>query len=116
MARDFPSLGLFRLYLPDPSLRPTSCQEVTPHTANWNAVAGLYIFAGTNSEGQWFPLYVGQAGSLAERIPTHERWQEAVQLGATHVHAKVVSLKATRDSLEDQLIQAYQPVLNVQGK
>ncbi len=86
------------------------------HATGWNAVAGLYIFAGKNSKGKWFPLYVGQTESLAERIPTHERWQEAVQLGATHVHAKAVMLKAARDLIEDQLIQAYQPTLNVQLK
>jgi excinuclease UvrABC nuclease subunit len=88
--------------------------SVHQHGDNWSAVAGLYIFAGRNSQGQWVPLYIGQAGSLAERIPTHERWQEAAKLGATHVHAKVVSLQATRDSLEKQLIQAFQPRLNTQ--
>ena len=90
--------------------------SVHRHEDNWHAVAGLYIFSGKNSKGEWFPLYVGRAESLAERIPTHERWQEAARLGATHVHASVVPLEATRCLLEDQLIQAYQPVLNVQGK
>jgi excinuclease UvrABC nuclease subunit len=88
--------------------------SVHQHGDNWSTVAGLYIFAGRNSQGQWVPLYIGQAGSLAERIPTHERWQEAAKLGATHVHAKVVPLQATRDSLEKQLIQACQPRLNIQ--
>jgi excinuclease UvrABC nuclease subunit len=88
--------------------------SIHQHGENWSAVAGLYIFAGKNQAGQWSPLYIGQAGSLAERLPTHERWQEAAKLGATHVHAKVVSLQATRDSLEKQLIQAFQPRLNTQ--
>ena len=62
------------------------------------------------------PLYVGQAESLAERLPTHERWPEAMRLGATHVHARVVLEAAMRDSIESQLIRSFQPRLNVQLK
>lgn len=90
--------------------------SVHQHNANWNATAGIYIFCGLNQRGQWFPLYIGQASSLAERVPNHERWQEAVRLGATHVHAKVVSQQATRDQIEAELIQGYQPRLNDQLK
>lgn len=87
--------------------------QINLHNANWRAVAGLYIFAAKNSEGKWFPLYIGQAESLAARLPTHERWQEALRLGATHVHARVVLEEAARCEVERQLIQAYQPRLNV---
>ena len=90
--------------------------SVHQHGENWSAVAGLYIFAAKNSEGKWFPLYIGQAESLAERLPTHERWQEAARLGATYVHARVESQAATRDAVERQLIQAYQPRLNTQHR
>jgi hypothetical protein len=89
---------------------------VYQHGASWSAVAGLDIFAGKNSEGRWVALYIGQAESLAERLPTHERWSEAARLGATHVHAKVESLAATRDAVERQLIQAFQPRLNTQHR
>ena len=54
--------------------------------------------------------------SLAERLPTHEKWSAAVRLGATHVHAIVVPLATTRDLIERQLIQAFQPLLNRQLK
>lgn len=90
--------------------------SVYQHDAGWNEVPGLYVFAGQNLQGQWYPLYVGQAESLAERIPRHERWAEAVQLGATHVHARVVQDATTRDAVEERLIQLYQPRLNVQLK
>ena len=90
--------------------------QVFEYSANWYAVPGLYIFAGLNPQGQWYPLYIGKAESLAERIPTHERWQEAGQLGATHVHARVEQQKAKRAIQEKQLIQNYQPRLNVQLK
>lgn len=86
-----------------------------PNTA-WKDIAGIYIFTGVNQQNKWVALYIGQASSLAERLATHERWPEAVKLGATHIHARVVTHQAERDALEKQLIQAYQPRLNVQLK
>ena len=80
----------------------------------WNNVAGIYIFVGVNSQNQWDPLYIGQADSFQDRIPSHEQWEPAVELGATHVHAMVVPLEANRDTIEKELIQAYQPPLNIQ--
>jgi hypothetical protein len=84
--------------------------------ANWNAVGGVYIFALLNRYEQWVPLYIGQAQSFKDRIPNHEVWLEAARLGATHVHARVEPLKANRDRLEQALIGAYQPALNVQHR
>jgi excinuclease UvrABC nuclease subunit len=86
------------------------------HGEQWNNVAGIYIFAGLNRLNQWTPLYIGQAGSFQDRIPSHEQWDKARSLGATHVHAKVVQLQPQRDSIEKQLIQAFQPRLNTQLK
>jgi excinuclease UvrABC nuclease subunit len=90
--------------------------HVDHHGAAWNDVPGIYIFCGINAQNQWAPLYIGQAESFAARLPTHERWQEATQLGATHVHAIVVPQANTRQALEAQLIQAYQPRLNIRLK
>jgi len=84
--------------------------------AKWSAHSGIYIFAGFNSENLWVPLYIGQASQFCERLASHERWEEAVQLGATHVHAMVAPLQENRDLIESQLIQCYQPPLNVQLK
>jgi hypothetical protein len=80
--------------------------------AAWSDVGGIYIFTGVNAQNQWYPLYIGQAVSLAERLPTHERWQEAVKLGATHVHAAAIPLAADRDRIEKALIGQFQPRLN----
>ena len=84
--------------------------------ADWNPVPAVYIFAGKNVKGEWFPLYVGETESLAERVPTHERWSEAERLGATHVHVLVVAQATARQSLEQELIAKYQPRLNVQHR
>jgi excinuclease UvrABC nuclease subunit len=92
--------------------------EFTVYTANtnWNEVGGIYIFCGVNPQNQWVALYIGQADSLRNRIPSHEQWNPAVRLGATHIHAMVVQQEWTRDSIERQLIQNHQPRLNVQHK
>jgi excinuclease UvrABC nuclease subunit len=92
--------------------------EFTVYTPNttWNDVAGVYIFCGVNAQNQWVALYVGQADSFRNRIPSHEQWSPTVRLGATHVHARVVPQAATRDAIERELIQACKPRLNTQLK
>ena len=83
---------------------------------NWSDAAGIYIFTGINQVNKWVPLYIGQASSLVERLATHEQWPEAKKLGATHIHARVVSKQSDRDQIEKEMIQAYQPRLNTQLK
>ena len=86
--------------------------------AYWCGAAGLYILAGlsTNNQGSrvWRPFYIGQCQSFAGYIPTHRKWPEAERLGATHVHARVEQGVLARQHLEAELIQQYQPPLNVQ--
>lgn len=91
-------------------------QVFSPDNTTWNDVGGIYIFAAINAENRWVALYVGQAKAFSERLPNHERWQEARRLGATHIHAMVVSKQADRDSVEAYLIQICQPRLNTQWK
>ena len=84
---------------------------------NWNDVGGIYIFVGTNPMNLLlFPIYVGKAESFKVRLPNHDRWAEAVRFGATHVHAMVVPQEANRQLIEAELIQCFQPPLNVQLK
>lgn len=79
----------------------------------WNGVPGLYIFAREDSAQRvWCALYVGQTSSFEDRIPTHEKWPEARELGATHVHARVEEDAFLRTALERQLIQSFRPPLN----
>ena len=87
------------------------------HDDDWHEVAGLYIFASWDSTDEsWFPLYVGQALSFAERLPNHEKWPEAEILGAAYIHVRVEPDESRRAALEKKLIQHYQPHLNVQMK
>ncbi len=72
---------------------------------------GGHIFAGLTAMQPWTAFYIGQAASLADRIPNHERWSEARRLGATRVHARVVRGEEVRGLLEQRLIGALQPPL-----
>lgn len=90
--------------------------EVHSPSVSWHDVPGIYIFAGLNQASKWVPLYIGQASSLSDRLTGHERWAEAVRRGATHIHAMVVNYQRDRDIIEQMLIRAFQPPLNVQLK
>ena len=81
---------------------------------NWSKVGGLYIFAYLAKDGIWRPLYIGQTDDFSARLPSHERLNEAIQRGATHIHAAVVPLAANRDTLERRLIASLQPPMNEQ--
>jgi len=85
-----------------------------PSSTTWSKVAGLYIFTYHSDTTHWEPLYVGQAEDFSDRIPRHEKWNSAVQLGATHVHALAVPLEANREKWEKMLIHHLQPPLNQQ--
>jgi hypothetical protein len=86
---------------------------VCDFNANWAAVGGLYIFAYLAKDG-WFPLYVGKTENFSNRLPNHERKDEAIKRGATHVLAVRVPQAANRDRLEILLIQHLQPRMNEQ--
>ena len=90
--------------------------SVHDSNTNWNPLAGLYIFCYQVQSGGWIPLYIGQTDDFSTRLPNHERLDEAIQRGATHLHAAVIPLKANRDKFEKILIQHLQPVMNDQLK
>lgn len=72
------------------------------HGANWSSATGICIFL--NPQNPWVPLYIGQAASFKDHLPSHEQWNPARKLEATHVHAKAVSQESQRDTIEKQLI------------
>ncbi len=88
-----------------------------PTQTNWNDVPGVYIFAGMSPDGRWWQAkYVGQTKSFKTRLGpndnNHERWQEALRQGVTHIHARVVHDDVERRSLEVMLIETYNPPMN----
>ena len=80
---------------------------------DWNDLPGVYIFAGLDETRQWWlAKYIGSTNSFSRRLPNHERWREAQNRGATHIHACVIHSASMRLELEESLIRAYTPPLN----
>lgn len=89
--------------------------HICAFSGSWRDVGGIYILSGICPvNGWWLAYYIGQTDSFRNRIPLHERWNEAVLRGATHVHAMEVPQAAQRALIERALIEAYQPPLNTQ--
>ena len=77
-------------------------------------VAGNYVFVKQLPNGKFTPLYFGIADSLQMRIPNHERFDDAVRAGTTHVMAHTTPTgEAARIAEERDLIQHWNPPLNV---
>lgn len=78
---------------------------------------GNYVFAKQIANGNFVPLYFGQAASLKARLPNHDVWPLAVRRGATHVmaHTTPAGEKARLDEERD-LIERWNPELNVQHR
>jgi hypothetical protein len=78
------------------------------------AVAGNYAFVKQLANGNCIPLYFGVAENLRDRILNHDRWAEAVRLGATYVMAHTTPAGETARLAEERdLIQYWNPPLNV---
>ena len=90
--------------------------EIYDNNLGWNKAPGVYIFSYQAASGVWLPLYVGQTDDFSARLPSHEKLDRAIHLGATHIHARVVYQQPWRDQIERYMIQQYQPPLNQQMK
>ena len=81
-------------------------------SGDWKDVPANYMFAFWNGT-HWHVLYIGQCASARDRLPCHERWEEARKLGATHVLNHVASPdEEIRKTEERDLIASHTPVLN----
>lgn len=78
------------------------------------AVAGNYAFVKQLPNGNFVPLYFGEASDLRARIPSHDRWSDAKRAGVTHVMAHMTpGGEAAQLAEERDLIQQWNPPLNV---
>lgn len=83
---------------------------------NWADKPGLYIFGSYTQTGSILAHYIGQASSLKDRLANHERWDEAENLGADLILARIEPTQSGRDSKERDLIENYKPKLNTHFK
>ena len=85
----------------------------------WNAVGGCYAFAAHNSGGIGASvtriLYIGQTDSFQRRMREHrdDQWAAAGRIGGNMILALVALSEAARLAIEQDLIRAYQPRLNI---
>lgn len=86
---------------------------VYPIDAAFAALPGNYIYAQEAQDGNWIPIYISQTRDLHQRLEGHVKVEDAVQNGATHIHAHYcASGQASRCSEERDLILNWQPVCN----
>jgi hypothetical protein len=80
---------------------------------------GVYVLAsapGFNILAGWVHHYVGLAGNVKQRVtPAHDHLGEAIALGARHVLVHPCDNAQMRRAVEADLIDFYQPALNVKG-
>jgi len=87
--------------------------EVYSLDTAFQPLPGNYIYAGQAEDGTWVPIYIAQTRDLHQRLEGHVRVEDAVQNGATHLHAHYCSAgQASRCSEERDLILRWQPVCN----
>ncbi len=87
--------------------------EVFPLDAGFQSLPGNYIYAKQAEDGTWIPVYIAQTRDLHQRLEGHVRLDDAIQQGATHLHAHYCSAgQASRCSEERDLILLWQPVCN----
>jgi hypothetical protein len=87
--------------------------EVYPLDTSFRPLPGNYIYAGQSEEGQWIPLYIAQTRDMHQRLEGHEKLQDAIGYGATHIHMHFATAgQAARCTEERDLISRWQPVCN----
>ncbi|MEM9797046.1 MAG: hypothetical protein AAF919_11175 [Pseudomonadota bacterium] len=76
----------------------------------------VYAFASQRRDGAWIPHYIGRAVDLAARLADHERLDEAIHSGATHLlfHLARPGDPLNQTEVEARLIRHHDPVMNVQ--
>jgi len=89
-----------------------------PKLSLWTQSGGVYLFLTPPAAGysKWLLHYVGKTENLAQRLPFHERWDEAARRGATHVGICLLRNDWERSNVEAAMIRAFAPALNEQHK
>lgn len=87
--------------------------HIYPLETVFEALPGNYIYAKHAADGRWVPVYIAQTRDLRQRLEGQVHLEDAVQYGATHLHAHYCSAgQAARCSEERDLILQWQPVCN----
>jgi hypothetical protein len=80
-------------------------------------VPGNYGFLKSTGLNIFTPLYFGEAENMRNRLRNHDRWLEAVRLGATIIVTHTApGGELARLAEERDLIAKWNPPLNVQHR
>jgi len=87
--------------------------QVHPLGTTFRPVPGIYIYAKRLTDGDWEPIYISQTRDLHQRLEGHVTAADAVENGATHLHAHYCTAgQSARFTEEHDLIQRWQPRCN----
>ena len=87
--------------------------EVYPLDTTFRPLPGNCIHAKQLADGDWSPIYIAQTRDLHQRLEGHVKLQDAIDNGATHLHAHYDTAgQAARCTEEHDLIQRWRPVCN----
>lgn len=86
--------------------------DIYPIDADWNDVAGNYIFAKETSPHNWEAVYIGETESFKDRLPNHNELPCIRRNGGTHIHVRVNKDSLTRKAEETDLIATGKPPCN----
>jgi hypothetical protein len=90
--------------------------EIHPLDATFQAVPANYIYAKQSEDGSWVPIYIGQTRALQQRLEGHLTVDDAVALGATHIHVHLSTTgQAARCTEEHDLLELWHPASNEQA-
>ena len=78
----------------------------------WNPVSANYICAKTVGDRS-YAKYIGETGSLQERMPDHEKWPCCNQNGVNEIHInRDAKSSKERRKQEKDLVDKYAPPCN----
>jgi len=87
--------------------------DIYSFDTSFRPLPGNYIYAKELPDGDWSPIYIAQTRDLHQRLEGHVKLQDAIDNGATHLHAHYDTAgQAARCSEEHDLIQRWHPLCN----
>jgi hypothetical protein len=86
---------------------------VYPLDTQFQTLPGNFIYARQAEDGSWVPIYIAQTRNLRQRLEGHVTVEDAIQSGATHIHAHYDTVgQAARCNEEHDLVLRWKPVRN----
>jgi hypothetical protein len=86
---------------------------IYPLETTFRPLPGVYIYAKALSDGDWSPIYIAQTRDLHQRLEGHVTLHDAIEHGATHLHAHYCNAgQGARCTEEQDLVHRWQPECN----